>query len=81
MSASNPPIASEPSSAAKADGAAELVTGMQGLLVLSMFGFTRTLQRTCQAAWDLPTQGLRGFALGLLGAAALVAEVVPDRWS
>ena len=36
MSASNPPIASEPSSAAKADGAAELVTGMQGLLVLSM---------------------------------------------
>jgi membrane protein len=46
------------------------------LLVLSVFGFTRTLQRTCQAAWDLPTQGLRGFALGLLGAAALVAEVV-----
>jgi membrane protein len=31
------------------------------LLVLSVFGFTRTLQRTCQAAWDLPTQGLRGF--------------------
>src|SRR5215207_7194675 len=29
------------------------------LLVLSVFGFTRTLQRTCQAAWDLPTQGLR----------------------
>jgi hypothetical protein len=27
------------------------------LLVLSVFGFTRTLQRTCQAAWDLPTQG------------------------
>jgi len=61
------------------------------LLVLSMFGFTRTLQRTCQAAWDLPTQGLRGLALGLLGAAALVGEVVVtvlvgatcsrDRWS
>jgi hypothetical protein len=41
------------------------------LLVLSVFGFTRTLQRTCQAAWDLPTQGLRGFALGLLGAGPL----------
>ncbi len=46
------------------------------LLIVSVVGFTRTLQRTYQAAWLLPTQGLRGYVHGLLGAAALVGEVV-----
>jgi membrane protein len=58
-------------------GATEPVT-LAGsvLLVMSVFGFTRTLQRTCQAAWGLPSQGVRGFLLGLLGTAGLVGEVV-----
>jgi membrane protein len=46
------------------------------LLVASVVGFTRTLQRTYQAAWDLPPQGVRGFLHGILGAVALVVEVV-----
>jgi membrane protein len=58
-------------------GATEPVTLLSAaLLVVSVVGFTRTLQRTYQAAWLLPTQGLRGFVHGLLGAAALVVEVV-----
>jgi membrane protein len=46
------------------------------LLVVSVLGFTRTLQRTYQAAWDLPSLGLWGYVRGLLGAAALVGEIV-----
>jgi membrane protein len=46
------------------------------LLVVSVLGFTRTLQRTYQAAWDLPPLGLWGYVRALLGAAALVAEIV-----
>lgn len=34
------------------------------LLIMSVVGFTRTLQRTYQAAWQLPAQGVRGFAHG-----------------
>lgn len=45
------------------------------LLVMSVVGFTRSLQRTFHAAWELPVPGLRGFGYGLLGAAVLVAEV------
>lgn len=45
------------------------------LVVMSVVGFTRTLQRTFLAAWELPVPGLRGFGYGLLGAAVLVAEV------
>jgi membrane protein len=41
-----------------------------------MLGFTRTLQRTCQAAWALPPQGIRGVLQGLLGAVVLVGEVI-----
>lgn len=58
-------------------GATEPVTLLSAaLLVFSAVGFTRTLQRTYQAAWLLPAQGLRGFVHGLLGATALVVEVV-----
>ena len=46
------------------------------LLVTSVVGFTRTLQRTYLASWRLPGLGLPGFGYGLLAAAALVAEVV-----
>ena len=46
------------------------------LLVVSVVGFTRSLQRTYLAAWELPSLGLPGFGYGLLGAIALVAEVV-----
>jgi membrane protein len=45
------------------------------LLIFSVLGFTRTLQRTFLAAWRLPSSGLKGFGYGLLGAAVLVAEV------
>ena len=44
------------------------------ILVVSVLGFTRTLQRTYQAAWQLSPQGVRGYAWGLLGAVALIAE-------
>lgn len=46
------------------------------LLVMSVTGFTRTLQRTFVAAWDLPRPGLFAFGWGVLGAAVLVAGVV-----
>jgi membrane protein len=46
------------------------------LLVVSVLGFTRTLQRTYQAAWDLPTLGLWGYVRALLGAAALIGEII-----
>jgi membrane protein len=46
------------------------------VLVVSVLGFTRTLQRTYQAAWRLSPQGVWGYVYGLLGAAALVGEVV-----
>lgn len=46
------------------------------VLVVSVLGFTRTLQRAHQAAWRLSPQGVWGCAWGLLGAAALIAETV-----
>ena len=46
------------------------------VLVVSVLGFTRTLQRAHQAAWRLSPQGVWGYAWGLLGAAALIAETV-----
>jgi membrane protein len=45
------------------------------LLVVSMFGFVRSLQRTYAAAWDLPSAGVRGYGHGLLASATLVAEL------
>ncbi|MGE3288106.1 MAG: YhjD/YihY/BrkB family envelope integrity protein [Pseudonocardia sp.] len=45
------------------------------VLVVSVLGFARTLQRTYLAAWDLPATGLRGYALGVAAAAAIVAEL------
>jgi membrane protein len=42
------------------------------LLVVSVLGFTRALQRTYLAAWRLPSTGLRGYARGLLSSAALI---------
>jgi membrane protein len=44
------------------------------LLVVSVLGFARSLQRTYLAAWDLPSTGLRGYSMGLFAAAAIVAE-------
>jgi membrane protein len=43
------------------------------LLVLAALGFTRALQRTYVAAWDLPPAGLRGLGHGLAAAAFLTA--------
>ena len=45
------------------------------LLVASVFGFIRSLQRTYAAAWDLPPAGVRGFGHGVVASAALVAEL------
>ena len=44
------------------------------LLVVSVLGFARSLQRTYLAAWDLPSTGLRGYGMGLFAAAAIVGE-------
>lgn len=44
------------------------------LLVLSVLGFTRTLQRVYQACWELRPRGGRGYVYGLLAAVALVGE-------
>jgi membrane protein len=43
------------------------------LLVTSVLGFIRALQRTYLAAWGVPSNGLRGIGHGVLGAAALIA--------
>jgi membrane protein len=43
------------------------------LLVVSVVGFARTLQRLYHAAWDLPPPGWRGLGPGLAGAAGVVA--------
>lgn len=45
------------------------------VLVFSVVGFARTLQRTFVAAWGLPAPGLAGWWNGLVGSAALVGEV------
>ena len=42
------------------------------LLVVSVLGFTRALQRTYVSAWGLPATGLRGLGRGFLAAAALI---------
>jgi membrane protein len=60
-----PPDASEPVT----------VVGLV-LLVFSVLGFARSLQRTFEAAWELPRSGLRGYGPGLLGAAVFIGEVV-----
>ena len=60
-----PPNASEPVT----------VVGL-ALLVFSVLGFARSLQRTFEAAWELPRSGLRGYGPGLLGAAVFIGEVV-----
>jgi len=60
-----PPDASEPVT----------VVGL-ALLVFSVLGFARSLQRTFEAAWELPRSGLRGYGPGLLGAAVFIGEVV-----
>lgn len=46
------------------------------LLIVSVLGFARSLQRTVEAAWDLPRSGLRGYGAGLLGAAVFVGDVI-----
>ena len=46
------------------------------LLVFSVLGFARSLQRTFEAAWELPRSGLRGYGPGLLGASVFIGEVV-----
>ena len=45
------------------------------LLVFSVLGFARSLQRTFEAAWELPRSGLRGYGPGLLGAAVFIGEL------
>lgn len=42
------------------------------LLVTSVLGFIRALQRTYLAAWGVPSSGLRGMGQGVIGAAALI---------
>ncbi|GAA4539424.1 YhjD/YihY/BrkB family envelope integrity protein [Pseudonocardia xishanensis] len=45
------------------------------LLVVSVLGFVRSLQRAYSAAWGLASTGLRGYGRGLLASATLVAEL------
>lgn len=44
------------------------------LLVVSVFGFVRSLQRTYAAAWGVRPRGIHGVGRGLLGALTLVVE-------
>jgi membrane protein len=62
---------------ARPPGSAEPVTlvGL-ALLVVSVLGFARSLQRTVEAAWELPRAGWRGYGPGLLGAAVFVGDVI-----
>ena len=46
------------------------------LLIVSVVGFARTLQRLYHAAWDLPSPGWRGLVPGLAGATGVVAGAV-----
>jgi membrane protein len=46
------------------------------LLIVSVVGFARTLQRLYHAAWELPPPGWRGLGPGLAGAAGVVAGAV-----
>ena len=47
--------------------AAESLTVVSAaLLVVTVLGFIRALQRTYLAAWELPKQGIRGLGYGLL---------------
>jgi membrane protein len=57
-----------------AGGAMSLV----GLVVLlaSLLSLTRSLQRTYEAAWDLPPRGLPGTVNGLTGMSLLIAQVI-----
>ena len=62
---------------ARPPDAAEPVTVVGlGLLVVSVLGFARSLQRTVEAAWDLPRSGLWGYGPGVLGSAVFVGDVV-----
>lgn len=45
------------------------------LLIVSVFGFIRSLQRTFAAAWDLPPAGRGNFGRGVLAATVLVGEL------
>ena len=55
--------------------AAESLTVVSvALLVVTVLGFIRALQRTYLAAWELPKQGIRGLGYGLLASLALVGE-------
>ncbi|RTL65120.1 MAG: hypothetical protein EKK42_22280 [Pseudonocardiaceae bacterium] len=45
------------------------------LLVVSVLGFVRSLQRAYSAAWNLPSTGIRGYARSILVSAALVLEL------
>jgi membrane protein len=49
-----------------------------GLLVLlvSLLAFTRSLQRTYEAAWELPARGMRGTLHGFGGTSMLFAQVI-----
>jgi membrane protein len=55
--------------------AAESLTVVSvALLVVTVLGFIRALQRTYLAAWELPKHGIRGLGYGLLASLALVGE-------
>ncbi|ODU04341.1 MAG: hypothetical protein ABS81_10570 [Pseudonocardia sp. SCN 72-86] len=45
------------------------------LLVVSVLGFVRSLQRTYTVAWDLPPTGIRGYGRSLTASAALILEL------
>ncbi|MEU6697355.1 hypothetical protein [Pseudonocardia sp. NPDC046786] len=52
------------------------IVGGTVLILLTGFGFTRTLHRLHVAAWSLPPLGLRGYLHGLVAVLALVTAVV-----
>lgn len=46
------------------------------VLLLSVLSLTRSLQRTYEAAWGLPSAGVRGTVAGLSGFSLLVAQLI-----
>jgi membrane protein len=62
---------------ARPPGAAGL-TSVAGLVVLAsaLFSLTRALQRTYEAAWELPRRGLPGTLNGIGGTSLLIAQLL-----
>jgi membrane protein len=58
------------------DAAQTITVGSVLLLVISGLSFARTIQRTYEAAWQLPPRGLRGTMGGIAALALLLTQIL-----